>query len=367
MADDTTTTRRDVLRKLAAGAVATTTSAALLERLWVPSAYAAGSLAGGGGGAPKAYVNFAINVQNFRYLSGSADVINSLCTIFEKYGAQGDFYMTGPMTRKYLNSHQDTIQALKRQGIAYHVRPPHPLFNHFDGRYKEVSGDQLANRIERFESHALNLSTGQLNDKAPGGFKLVRDTFRKAPSTVGAPNPNGDIKKAVLEYYGSQGAKAVVWYHGEKDLGANPYKKHYGLLARPCDIVIDEWKINGDKNPTLWWNRFQKETPPAAGYPHNRIKNRVASFTSKRPPHVVVLIHDDNFTRRGVDPWINTYWTDSSKSKAKSPPYDLDAKDPSSRRSNDERARITKAYEKMVEYCAENYRIVTMADIAAMA
>ncbi len=366
MADDgTKTTRRAFLTRAASSAVVATTSAALMDRLWVPSAYA-GPPTGGAGSSPRAYINFAINVQNFRYLNGSADAVNSLCSIFKKYGVQGDFYMTGPMTRKYLNQRRDAIANLKSQGIAYHVRPPHPLFNYFDSRFEEVKGDQLKSRIERFENYALNLSTGQLNDKSPGGFKLVKDTFHRAPSTVGAPNDNKDIKQAALEYYASQGAKGVVWYHGEKNLGANPYQKHYGLVARPADITVDNWTIGGEKSGQLWWNRFKDGNPPNAGYPHAQIKKRVGQFTGKRPPHVVVLIHDDNFTRSGPDAWLNTFWTDTSKSKAKAPPYNLDAKDPSSRRSNEERARIIKAYEKMVQFCAENYKIVTMDDVSAM-
>lgn len=368
MASDSSSSRRDVLKQLAAGTVAASTSATLLSKLWVPSAYAGGPTLSGAGAAPKAYVTFVINVQNFRYLDGSANVVKTLCGIFQKYGVKGDFYLTGNMVQKYRASRNDTIEALKSQGICYHVRPPHPYYNLFDSRYQSVkdSPSTLSSRIEEFESYAQNLSTGELNKDNPGGFKLVKATFGRAPACVAAPQDDATIKEAACAWYRSQGAKGVVWFHGEQPMD-NLIKKH-DLVVRPCDVVVDSWAVNKSGDGMLWWNRFEKGEPNnEAGYPHKYMQSRVSTFGRGRPPYIVSLIHDDNFQRRGPDAWVNSFWTDTSKSKSKSPPYDLNATDPSSRRSDEEQARILKAYERMVEYCAENYRVVTMNDIANMA
>lgn len=361
-------TRRELLQKMATATAAGTVGLGVMERLLVPPAMAGSSMAGGGAkssGTPKAYVNFAINVQNFRYLNSSAEVVGKLCEIFQKYGVKGDFYLTEVMTRRYNADHPGVISALKGQGICYHVRPPHPIFNGFDSRLESVSGEELRNRIAKYETEALNLQTGEFNEKSTGGFRVVKSTFGRAPSTVGCPNDNAAIKTAVCEYYKDQGAQAVVWTHGATEMGDNPYTYRNGLLARPCDYYIDEWSAAGEK--MLWWNRFKDGNPGEDCFPANRIRSRIAVFDRPRPAYVVAVIHDNNFTRRGGDPWLYTYWKDEAKTEPRSPPYNLDADDPSSARSEEERSRIYKAYEQMVQYCAENYSVVTMADIVAMA
>lgn len=314
----------------------------------------------------KAYVNFVINVQNFRYLESSADTVVSLVNTFNKFGVKGDFYLTGNMVQLYNQSRSDAITKLKTQGICYHVRPPHPLFNGFDSRF-EGAGDQLAARIERAETKALDMTSGEFNDKAAGGFKLVKDTIGRAPTCVAMPNDNSTIKQAACEYYKGQGAKGVVWYHSEKNLGSSPYEYQNNLLVRPNEIVIDGWKASGESSETLWWNRYKTGYPAADGKPQKRLESRVSTWNGKRPPFVVCLVHDNNFTRSGSDPWLYTYWKDKEKENPRSAPYDLAADDPSDRRSDEEKSRILQAYENLVEFAATNYKVVTFGDIVTMA
>jgi len=316
---------------------------------------------------PKAWVNFVINVQNFRYLSSSAEIVGKLCDLFSKAGVQGDFYLTGPMVQRYAQSHPEVIEKLKGQGICTHNRPPHPIFTGFEGRLRGLSGEALSSRINDFETRALDLATGELHPEEPGGFALIAALLGKAPSCVAVPTRDPAIKEAACRWYKEHGAKAVVWTHKAQDLGDSPFQLKHGLLARPSDITIYQWTARGEAKESLWWNRYRTGEPSTDGQPHDYIERQVESWKGTRPPFVTALIHENNFTRRGKDPWTYTFWMDAEKSVPRSPPFDLDASDPSRPRSEAEQGRILQAYARMIELCAKKYTVVTMADIAAMA
>mgnify|MGYP000846219164 CR=1 FL=1 len=363
MSDHRDPSRRSVLGSLAAAGV---------SLLFSPSSSAGPALrtsspGTGSAAGTKAYINFVINVQNFRYLSSSVDTVGKLCSTFAKYGVKGDFYLTGPMAQLYNKSNPEIFTKLKGQGICYHSRPPHAIFTGFEGKLEGLSGDQLTSRINDFETQYLDLETGQLDSSKSGGFALVTSLLGKAPSCVAVPTSNDTIKAAACQWYKDNGAKAVVWYHKAQDLGSNPYQTKNGLLSRPSDIVVEQWKASGESGSTLWWNRYSSGYPGADGKPHNYIEQKVGTWQGKRAPFVTVLIHDNNFTRKGPDPWLNTFWKDKEKTNPRSAPFDLEATDPSSRRSDEEQSRILQAYGNMVEFCAQNYNVVTMADICTMA
>lgn len=331
----------------------------------VSTAQAAAALPGSP--LPKAYVNFVINVQNFRYLDSSAEVVSELCDIFRKNGVQGDFYLTGPMAELYQASHPAVIEKLKGQGICYHSRPPHPIFTGFEGPLKGLSGDALLARLTEYETQSLDLSTGQLRADQPGGFALVTSLLGKAPSTVAVPTTDPTLKTAGCRLYKQMGAKATVWFHKPQNLGDNPYQFKNDLLVRPMDLAIYEWQAKGEAKETLWWNRFKEGSPSAEGFPKTQMERQIGQWTGRRPPFVTSQIHENNFARRGRDPWVNTFWADPNKNVARSGPYDLNATDPSTARSVGEQKRIMAAYAEMVEHCATNYRVVTMADVCTMA
>lgn len=354
--------RRELLTGLAALA-----TASLLPKSTYAGPQVRSGLQNSAAPEAKAYINFVINVQNFRYLDSSADTVIKLANIFSKFNAKGDFYLTGPMVQLYNASRTDAINKLKGQGVCYHTRPPHPIFAGFDSRLQGLTGSQLTNKIEEFETQQLDLSTGKLTPGKPGGFALVKSSLGKTPSCVSIPSDDDTIREAACAWYKDNGAKAVVWYHKAQKLGDNPYQYKNGLLSRPSDVVVDQWQARGESSPTLWWNRYKDGAPEADGKPHKRIEQLVATWEGKRPPFVTVLIHDDNFTRRGPDPWVYTFWKDKEKTQPKNAPYNLEAEDPSTRRDDEEQTRILTAYNNMVEFCAANYTIVTMNDVLNLA
>ena len=103
--------------------------------------------------------------------------------------------------------------------------------------------------------------------------------------------------------------------------------------------------------------------------PVEMLKTELASWKAKssRPAFVTVLIHEDNFFRKGGTPWALVYYADDKKETPLRPPYDLNARDPSSPRPQNERDLILAAYERLVEYSVANLRVVTSKDLLQVA
>jgi hypothetical protein len=247
------------------------------------------------------------------------------------------------------------------------VRPPHPLFEGFDGRLAGASPQELSSLLLQAESQALDLATGALDPKAPGGFSLVRDTFGRAPSAVAMPNRNPAVRAAACATYRELGARAVVWFHGARTKADQPFEWQQGLLARPCDVAVDRWAAPGEQKEELWWNRYRDGQAPRGAGLAEHLAQQAAAWAGSRAPYMLVLTHDNNYSRRGPDPWVHTYWTDNKKSAPRSPPYDLAAPDPGQARSKAEQRRILAALEEAVAWAAAHARVVTMEEIATEA
>ncbi len=330
-------------------------------------AFAQGEPAAEAPPTPRAWVNFVINVQNFRYPDSSAETVEKLCAIFERHGVRGDFYLTGTMAELYAQSAPRLLGALAAQGLGYHTRPPHPLFDGFEGPLRGLQGEALTQRIAEYESRSLDLATGQLRPDQPGGFLFVKERLGKAPAVVSVPTRIEPIKLAACAWYQQQGARGVVWFHKARALGDDPYELRGGLLSRPSDLALYEWQAAGEPRPNLWWNRYAEGNPREEDRPAAWLERQLRGWTGRRPPFVTVLIHENNVTRRGRDPWLHTFWDDTAKSAPRSPPYDLQAPDPSRPRSAGEQRRILEAYEELVAYAARQLAVRTMDEIATMA
>ncbi len=313
-------------------------------------------------------VSFVINVQDFLDPVGSARTLERMCASFARHGVRGDFYLTAPMVRLYQQHRRtDVLEALRGQGISYHVRPPHPLFHPFDARLSGLDAAALRATLRQFETQALDLATGQAIPDQPGGFAHVTDVFGRAPACVGLPNPDRTVKQAAMDVYRNMGARGVVWYHGERTKVDSPFEKRGGLLARPADIVVDRWLAPGERRPQLWWNRAARGGISGAGDPRSQLDARIAGWKAPRPPFVLLPIHEDNVTRSGPDAWRDIYWADTGKSRPKSPPYDLSTREVGQRRSDRESDAILDAYDALIAHCATRYRVLPMDGVVALA
>lgn len=332
-----------------------------------PAARAIASQPASAAALPMAYMTFAVNVHDFRHIDESADTILRLIGLFEKYGVKGDFYLTGPMVQLYAEKRPDVISRLHDSGmtINYHVRPPHPLYTGFDQRLKGLDDQALAATLRDYETYRLDLATGDLIRDQPGGYGYVAQTLGRAPVTISAPNNDPRIKTATHKLLAGLGAQMTVIYHETGTDLNQPFEYREGLLVRPSDFSITRWAVGGQP-VAFWWNML--DTPLAADYdPMTYLQKELAAWQGSRPPFITSLIHENNFYRSGPESWTLIYYADKDKTQPLSPPFNLNAPDPSHPRSAENQEAIWAAYEQLVAYAAANLKVVTSEDIVVLA
>ncbi|MBE7535345.1 MAG: hypothetical protein HS124_06405 [Anaerolineales bacterium] len=329
----------------------------------------------GRGDRGEGYISFIINVHDWTHPDESADILLQLVDLFEKYNVRGDFYFTAEITRELAENHPEVIERLKNSNmtISYHVRPPHPLYTGFDSRLDGLSGEELYQTLLDYETYALNPETGELDRSQPGGYTYVAQVFGRNP--VVAPAPNSErVKDAAQKVYASLGAQMTLLYHEEGTKLEQPFEFVNGLLARPSDFSVTR-VTSVDGSDRFWWN-FVSD-PDAAKYnPTKMLKDQLVEWQGQtgslpygRAPFITALIHENSFYRRGAEGWTSIYFemNGAKKGDPLSPPYDLSAPDPSTPRTEDDKAAIFAAYEEMVAYAAANLTVVTSEDIVEMA
>ncbi len=317
-------------------------------------------------------ISFIINVHDWIHADESADILMKLVDLFEKYNVRGDFYFTAEVTRKLAEERPDVIERFKNSSmtISYHVRPPHPLYTGFDSRLQNLSDDELYRTLLDYETYALNLETGDLDRSQPGGYTYVAQVFGRNPVVAAAPNNNQRIKDTAQKVYASLGAQMTILYHESGTKIEQPYEYINGMLVRPSDFSVTRTTmIDGTDN--FWWNFMSK--PEANEYnPTAMLQSQIAEWESHnygRVPFITSLIHENNYYRSGAEAWSSIYFTMDKGQKADplSPPYDLNAPDPSKLRSPEEQQAIFAAYEELVAYAAAHLTVVTSEDIVEMA
>jgi len=314
----------------------------------------------------RGYITFVVNVHDFVNVDESADTLLRLIGIFERYGVRGDFYLTGPQVYAYLEHRPDVIARLKDSGmtISYHVRPPHPAIPGFDRVLSGLSPDEVREVFRDYETYRLDLRTGRLLRDQPGGFTLLTQIFGHPPVVASVPSPKW--RDAILPVYAELGARMTLLYHETGTDPAEPFQWVHGLLVRPSDFSITRWRAPGTQKELFWWNMISG--PLGKFYdPLERLHEELSRWNYPRPPFITVLIHENNFYRKGYTPWLSIFYRDIKRRIPREPPYDLDAPDPSSPRSPEEREAIWRAYEALVAYAAENLCVVTSEDIVRMA
>lgn len=299
-------------------------------------------------------------------LDESAETVLRLVDLFERHAVRGDFYLTAPMVALYEETRSDVIERLKESEmtISYHVRPPHPLIPGFDAPLRGLSGPALEAVLRDYETYRLDLATGRLDRGAAGGYAYVAHVFGRAP--VVASVPSALYRDVSLPLYASLGARMTVLYHETGTKLEAPFEWAGGLLVRPSDFSVTRWPVVGHPQESFWWTML--DTLLAASYdPAAYLEGRLAAWTGPRVPFVTALIHEDNFYCKGASPWALIYYEDADKGRPRSPPYDLNAPDPSEPRSPENQEAIWTAYERLVAYAAEHLEVVTSEDLVALA
>ncbi len=316
------------------------------------------------GTPPRAYMNFVVNVHDWKNIHDSAATILRLVDLFERYGVRGEFYLTAPMVRAYQDQHPEVIARLRDSDmtISYHVRAPHPATPGFDGVLKGLSDADLASTLRDYETYRLDMTTGGLNRSEPGGYRYVAEVLGRPP--VVASHAQQRLRPVGLPIYASMGAGMTVTYHEEGTDPDQPFVWEQGLLERPSDLSVTRWALDSNSKPNFWWNYLERGVgdPPLV-----YLKQQLEGWQGARPPFVTTLIHENNFYRSGATPFAEVYYTDKSKKHALQAPFDLNAPDPSRARSQANQEQIWAAYEDMLRYAATELQVVTSADILQLA
>ena len=315
-----------------------------------------------------AYMTFAVNTHDTGHVSQSADTLKHAIDIFEKYGVRGDFYLTAPMVELYAKQRPNVIERLKnsKMTISYHLRPPHPLYAGFDSRLKNLDDKTLAATLRDYETYRLDPATGDLDKTQPGGYSYVAKTFGRNPVVVSMQTDERKLRAAASKVYLDLGAKMTILYHEDGTDLNKPLVLNNGLSGRPSDFSVTRWTPAGGNNETFWWNMLS--TPKAAEFnPTSYLKTKLSAWKGSRPPFVTALIHENNFVYSGAEAWTLIYFSDTQKTKALTPPFNLNAPDSSKLRSQSEQDLIWKAYDELVGYASKNTCVVTSEDIVALA
>jgi len=315
---------------------------------------------------PSAYVTFCINVHDFFHIDDSADLVIRLIELFERYRVRGDFYLTAPIVRCYASSRPDAIERLRESTmtISYHVRPPHPTYRGFDTRLEGLDPDALAATLFDYETTRLDPATGDLVTGEAGGMAYLTEVFGRAPAACSVPFERW--RPAILPIWHDLGAQMTVTYHESGTDSEQPFVWRDGLLIRPSDFSITRWSVDRGPDDAFWWTML--DSPFADAYePVDRLRSEVAAWPHQRAPFVTVLIHENNFYRRGATPWAHVYYEEAKKMTPREPPFDLDAPDASEPRTEANAEAIWAAYEALVAYASTNLHVVTSEDIVRMA
>jgi hypothetical protein len=318
------------------------------------------------GPPPAAYVNFVINVHDWKNIDDSAATILRLIDLFERYGVRGEFYVTAPMIHAYEDQHPEVIARLRDSDmtISYHARAPHPATHKFGQVFEGKTGEALAQALRDYETYRLDMRTGELITDEWGGYAYVKQVLGRPP--VVASMAQKSLRSTALPIFAEMGAAATVVYHEEGTDPDQPFAYTQGLLERPSDLSITRWPLEPGGNSNFWWNYL--DHPKGAGQtPEVAMKAKVAAWSGDRPPFITSLIHENNFYRKGATPFAQVYYTDKTKKHALQAPYDLDAADPSRARTQQNQDQIWQAYEDMVRHASQNLKVVTSADIVQLA
>lgn len=153
---------------------------------------------------------------------------------------------------------------------------------------------------------------------------------------------------------------------GETD-PQNPYVIQYNsMLKRPADLTINRWQVEGMENPMGWWDMQAGEM--AAGFnPRERLQTEAQAWDSERLPFILVPMSEYVFYRSGPAPWTLIYYQDVERSAVNSAPFDLNAPDPSTPRSDVDRQAVWDAYSSMVEWGSIYLEPVTSEGILQLA
>lgn len=284
----------------------------------------------------KIYTLFTVNTHDWFLADESIETINHVIDLHEEYEIPVAIYLTDPMIQLYQEKAPELIERLKSSPyvvVSYHVRPPAPYYSNFDFLgLDDMEEDEIYENILLYETHKLDLETGETLDAA-GGYEYAKKLFGYAPPTVGIASDSQVVTKVMTKVYEELGASFAVVHGKESNLG----DKKFDLYIRPEHIEIK-----------LYEYKDASHTAKAV------IEDRLAELSGneENDTYMNIKFHENNFYSEGT-PWDKIYFKDKAKTKIKNPPFNLDDAKPEMK-SEELQARMWKIYEDALAYVKEN-------------
>ena len=276
------------------------------------------------------YSFFALNTQDFAYPQQSADLVWRVIDLHESLDVPIDISLTTTMVDLYESQFMDLLRRLVTSRVVclgYHGRPPLPYHTDFDWLgISAMSSEQQRSTIYNYETHGLDLTTGQPTLAAGGYAKLV-SLAGYAPPSVGILVDGATLQAsadAVLVQLGAQ--FGVV--HGR---AANLGDKRNALYVRPEHYDLKLFQQVGRSAATVV-DEAVASAPSVAG---------------GRAPFVVgIKMHDNDFFAEN-SAWTTVYL---AKGARQGPPWNTALK--SLLLTPDAQQQMWSLYESTVRYAA---------------
>ena len=259
---------------------------------------------------------FHLNVQEYGWLTESADTVNKVMDLFDSLNMRLDVYLTTWMIDEYESKQPALLKRILTSpnvSVSYHTRPPKPYranFNDRDGHdwygLWNMDAQQQYDAIKLFESFGVDLTTGQ-RTTAEGGFVKLKKIYGRAPYVAGDEADGQQLQTSVDKVFKDLGVSFVIG-HGRE---ANEGDTRNGVLLKPevidAKVFSTDSSLDGD---TCVTNTNGKDV-------YDCEMARCAT-SQKKPCTVAFKMHDNDFIAE-ASWWLTVY-------SKKTPPWNPSAK-----------------------------------------
>jgi len=249
------------------------------------------------------YITFSINTQDFSYPEESITALNNIISLHEEYQIPVDIYLTTTMFDVYGAQAPDLQERLKTSpmvAVSYHVRPPKPYYRNYDWmNLAEMTFDQKYATIMDYETHGLNLATGEPTSN-PGGYQGLADYLGYSPY-VASTLPDQPLSAAVYGVFKDLGA-AFTLVHGR---AVNLGETLEGLYLKPEHVDLKLFEYIGEDVGSVIDNALTEARATSNGH---------------APYFVGIKMHDNDFFAE------SSAWTTVYLAHGRKPPWDTSYK-----------------------------------------
>ena len=283
--------------------------------------------------APLNTLTFSLNVQDFSYPDLSAGVLDRVVTLHESAGVPVDVFLATTIADLYQSNYPALLNRLLTSpvvALSYHIRPPDPYYESYDwAGLASMTSNQVYNVVANYETHGLDLITGQPTTNS-GGYGKLKTLAGYAPFIVGAATSGLD--GPVHTAFNKLGSRIVVVHNRAVNL---TNRTVYGMIEKPehVDLRLFETNYDGVAPEIILTNAFQwaRSSNGAAPPYFVGVKMHDNDFFAEDSAWVTVYINNPR-----VPPWTNAY-------TLKSPLI-----------STNEMTNMWNRYEQMVRYVGTN-------------